>query len=241
MHVLIRHLEAATQKVGALDKEEKAVGFFKMISLASGGDKCLMIIGWIFSMITGAALPSFVLLFGEVIDTFDPSAATPEGTLKSIKTISLAFTIVGVGVWITAWLSQAFLMVFSQQVTRKTRVAYLKAILRQNIAWFDMNNPQEMGARMSREMQAIQKAIGEKMGTIIQTFSISVAGLAMAFTKGWSFSLVLFACFPPLIVSMAMLTAVMQTGFVSNMVAYSQSAGYAEQALNSMRLVAAFG
>lgn len=42
----------------------------------------------------------------------------------------------------------------------------------------------------------MQRALGEKMGTILLAVAMCIAGLTFAFTKGWSFSLVLLAVFP---------------------------------------------
>jgi len=104
-----------------------------------------------------------------------------------------------------------------------------------------MNNPQEMTAKIAKETLAIQKGLGEKLGILIMISIVSIVGLMIAFYKGWSFTLVIIGCFPPLVISMTIMTTVMQKGFIGNTIAYSQSAGYAEQALNAMRLVAAFG
>jgi len=70
---------------------------------------------------------------------------------------------------------------------------------------------------------------------------MSISGIAFAFTRGWTFAFTLLAIFPPLTISTMLLTKVMQEGFAANLRAYSQSAGYAEQALNAIRVVVAFG
>ena len=79
------------------------------------------------------------------------------------------------------------------------------------------------------------------MGTIILAFSMTVAGLAFAFTKGWSFSLVLLIAFPFLGVTTSLMAKVMAKGSQETMKAYGQSAGYADQALNAIRVVVAYG
>lgn len=130
---------------------------------------------------------------------------------------------------------------FSERVATRTRAKYVEAILRQDCSWFDTSNPSELSARVGKEILAIQKALGEKMGTIILAFAMTFAGLAFAFSKGWSFSLVLLAAFPFLGVTTSLTTKVMQSGFQENMKAYGQSAGYADQALNAIRVVVAYG
>jgi ATP-binding cassette, subfamily B (MDR/TAP), member 1 len=91
-----------------------------------------------------------------------------------------------------------------------------------------MINQSELSARLSKETAAMQRALGEKMGTIILAYSMTVAGLAFAFTKGWSFSLVLLVVFPFLGVTTSLMSKVMSAGSQANMKAYGQSAGYAD-------------
>ena len=89
----------------------------------------------------------------------------------------------------------------------------MESILKQESSWFDTSNPSELSARLGKEILAIQKALGEKMSTIVVAFAMCVAGLTFAFTKGWSFSLVLLAVFPVIVITTSLMTKVMQAGF----------------------------
>ena len=79
------------------------------------------------------------------------------------------------------------------------------------------------------------------MSTIIMAFAMTFSGLAFAFSKGWTFSLVLLASFPFIAFTTSLMTKIMQKGFQENMKAYGQSAGYADQALNAIKVVVAYG
>lgn len=84
-----------------------------------------MIIGWISAIIAGCGMPSFVFLIGDVIDSFDPSKASPQKMIDTISFMSFLFTMVGIGVWITSYIDYAFLLMFSERVAKKIRIAYL--------------------------------------------------------------------------------------------------------------------
>jgi len=58
------------------------------------------------------------------------------------------------------------------------------------------------------------------MSTIILAYSMTIAGLTFALTRGWSFSLVILASFPFLGIATSLVTKVMQGGFQENMKAY---------------------
>ena len=135
----------------------------------------------------------------------------------------------------------SFLLLFSEKVVKKTRTKYLESILKQDSSWFDTINPSELSARLSKESAAMSKALGEKMGTIILAYSMTIAGLTFSLSKGWSYSLAVMAAFPFMMLSTAFMGKVMAQGSQETMKAYGQSAGYADQALNAIRVVAAFG
>jgi ABC-type multidrug transport system fused ATPase/permease subunit len=67
----------------------------------------------------------------------------------------LEFTIIGTAIWITSYFYYALLVIMAENVGQKTRVAYLKGILQQDIEWFDQINVTELSARLSKECQAI--------------------------------------------------------------------------------------
>lgn len=84
-----------------------------------------MAIGWLAAMLAGCGMPSFVFLIGDVIDSFDPYKNTPDEMLDTISFMSFLFTMVGIGVWIFSYINYSFLLMFSERVAKKIRVAYL--------------------------------------------------------------------------------------------------------------------
>lgn len=70
---------------------------------------------------------------------------------------------------------------------------------------------------------------------------MSLMGLAIGFWQGWSLCLAMFSIAPMLFCGMGVFAHVMQKGSLVQMRAYSQSAGYAEQALSAIRIVVSFG
>jgi ABC transporter transmembrane region len=53
----------------------------------------------------------------------------------------------------------------AERIGKKTRVAYLRSILKQEVGWFESSiNVTELSSRLSKECLTIQTALGEKMG-----------------------------------------------------------------------------
>ncbi len=131
------------------------------MTFADRKDKTLIALGYTTAIITGLGLPSFTFIFGDIINSFGPNSLN---VVDKITPIAIQMTAIGGFIWLTTYLYFTFLVIMSERVGRKTRVAYLKAILQQDISWFDENNATELPARLTRECASISKALGEKMG-----------------------------------------------------------------------------
>jgi len=121
------------------------------------------------------------------------------------------------------------------------RVKYVESVLRQDISWFEDNDPQSLASKISKEASAIQVATGEKAANIFFAFTMLIAGAVISFTLGWKFALVTLALFPLLFLVMSFMMVVLQMGFKKQEKAFKKSSTLAEQALNSIKIVQAYG
>jgi len=94
-----------------------------------------------------------------------------------------------------------------------------------------------VASKISKEVAAVQRGTGEKVGNIIMSGSSFILGFFAAFYFGWKLTLILLAGLPFVLMSGVAMGAMFETGAVENMKAYAQSAGYAEQALQSVKIV----
>jgi len=99
-------------------------------------------------------MPSFVFLMGDVLDGYNPNADKLH-SLQIMGTLCIIFTGIGLGTWLFAYLFFGFMMIFSEKVTRRTRLHYLRHILNLESAFFDGHNYQEFPSKMNLEMAAI--------------------------------------------------------------------------------------
>ncbi len=97
-----------------------------LLTFADGKDKLLITLGYITAIATGAGLPSFVFIFGDIVNTFGPSQ---KDIVSQMGPISLTMIYIGLAIWATTYLYFTFLVIMSERVGKKTRVAYLKAVL----------------------------------------------------------------------------------------------------------------
>ena len=96
------------------------------------------------------------------------------------------------------------------------RIKYLESVLKQDISWFEDNDPQSLASKISKEATAIQAATGEKAANIFFAFTMLFAGAGISFILGWKFALVCLGVFPIMFMVISFLIFVLQMGFKVN-------------------------
>ena len=112
-------------------------------TFADSSDRFFWISGVVASALCGMGLPSFVFLFGDIADTFE-GGMNPDEILKAIKRVSMILSLIGCVILFGSYLFFVFLTIASERIGAKTKVAYLRSILNQDIAWFDQINTSEL-------------------------------------------------------------------------------------------------
>ena len=90
-----------------------------------------------------------------------------------------------------------------ENLTKRLRSKGFKAMLSQDMAWFDdpKNNVGALCTRLSTEAAAVQGATGARLGYVLQTVGNLGLGLIIAFIYGWALTLVILGFMPLLIVA----------------------------------------
>ena len=145
------------------------------------------------------------------------------------------------GVFVASALYIASLAVFSEGVEHKFKIDYFTKALEKDAAFYDVQNPNEMASKINKEAGAVKKGTCEKIGALNMSMASVVLGFAAAFYFGWKYSLVLLGGMPVMMTTGVMWGMAMEAGTVEQMKAYAQSAGYAEQALQSIKIVQTYG
>ena len=238
--VLLRQIESKINLEGENTSDKAAVPFGKLISLATGAEKAQLYLGWFAAFIAGACIPVLFFFLGPVFDSFNTMTDATEIRDK-IRELCGIMGIVSLCVFIFGFIQNFFLTKASATVAARMRGMYLKQVLGMESSWYDQVGYTEMASKLTKECDMIQRAIGLKQGNIIYSYGMCIAGLVVGFYKGWSLALVMLGIAPLMFTGMGVFTAVMASRSAVTMRAYCQSAGYAEQALNAIRIVTSFG
>lgn len=131
--------------------------------------------------------------------------------------------------------------IFAENIAYKTRIEYFKACLEKDAAFYDVNLPTTFASKISAETAAVQRGLGDKISKVLEGIAGFLLGFAFSFYWGWKYTLILLVVVPVMAVVGGFMGSMMEAGMVESMKAYAQSAGYAEQALNAIRVVHTYG
>ena len=169
-----------------LAKQEKT-SFFALFRYADALDDFLIFISLIGSVATGAALPAFTLFFKDLINGgFGASSLSASEVNKT----ALYFLWISLGLLVCGSISNGAMLLAAANQGSRLRRQYVKAILRQNIAWFDTQKTGEITTSIERDCSNVQGAIGEKAVLFVHNLSTFVFGIALGFWQGWQMALV---------------------------------------------------
>ncbi|XP_059085287.1 ATP-dependent translocase ABCB1-like isoform X5 [Tigriopus californicus] len=123
----------------------------------------------------------------------------------------------------------------------KIRGLFLKAILRQDIGWYDTHQTGDFASRMTEDLNKVQEGIGEKIGMFIFFATIFIASLINAFVHGWELTLVILSVMPVLVIATAIIAGSQTYLTARELKAYGKAGSVAEEVLSAVRTVVAFG
>ncbi|GMI66695.1 P-GLYCOPROTEIN 4, MULTIDRUG RESISTANCE 4, ARABIDOPSIS P-GLYCOPROTEIN 4, ATP-binding cassette B4 [Hibiscus trionum] len=222
------------------DEKTNTVPFYKLFSFADSKDILLMIIGTLAAAGNGLSMPLMTVLFGNLIDSFANNQSN-DNVIEVVSKVSLRFVYLAMGAAVAAFLQVTCWMVTGERQAARIRSLYLKTILRQDVAFFDMEtNTGEVVGRMSGDTVLIQDAMGEKVGKFSQLLSTFFGGFVIAFIKGWLLTLVMLTAIPLLVLSGGIIAIMISKMATRGQNAYAKAATIVEQTIGSIRTVASF-
>ncbi|KIW29284.1 uncharacterized protein PV07_05109 [Cladophialophora immunda] len=209
----------------------------KFIWSLNQNEQSWMTLGFVVSMGTGAGYPILAILFGNsIISLVDPSASTGGhdidfwcGMLLMLGlTILVLYMIQGMAF---AWASS--------RLIRHTRDLTFRAILRQDMAFFDVkeNASGALASMLSTEATMIAGISGATLAALLNFVVSIIAAIAVSCSFGWKLALVCTSTMPLLLACGFLRTWVM-VDLEKRTRRQTEAAGFACEAASAIRTVA---
>ncbi|KAB2042495.1 hypothetical protein ES319_D02G219900v1 [Gossypium barbadense] len=219
----------------------RAFPFYMLLRYADTLDWTLMALGTLGSIVHGMAQPVGYLLLGKALNAFGDNINDIDGMVKALEKVIpfvwyMAFATFPAGVLeIGCW------MYASERQMARLRLAFLRAMLSQEIGAFDTDiTSGKIISGMSYHMSIIQDAIGEKLGHFLSSFATFFSGILIAAICCWEVSLLTFVVAPTILVIGATYTRKMIAISATKMLYISEATSMVEQTISQVKTVFAF-
>ncbi|RGP79565.1 multidrug resistance 3 [Fusarium longipes] len=207
-------------------------------------DKVILSLSSICAIIAGALNPLVPVIYGLLVNVFNgfSNGSVEASKLRSeISTFSLYYVYLSIALFVFTYLGTLGFYFSGDRIARALRIAYLEAVIRQNMAFFDVLRPGEISNRIMSDMGILQEAITSKTSIMLSAVATFCAAFIISFIMYWKTALIL----SPFFVTMLLMFSVGGSYSVKHQKVsrqkYSHAAGIPEEAFGAIRQVAAFG
>lgn len=226
-----------------VDIPKVAVSYFKLFRYATPMDKVLIVIAIITSVAGGAVLPLMTVIFGNLSGSFGSlfQGTLTESFTSLVDRYVLYFIYLAIAEFVLIYVSTALWIYTGEHITSKVRKEYLKAILRQNIGFFDKLGSGEITTRITADTNLVQEAISEKVGLTLNGVAAFVAAFVIGFVRYWKLTLICLSTVVTIVLVMGAGGRFMSGWNKKSLEAYAKGGSVAEEVLGSIRNAVAFG
>ncbi|XP_042550095.1 bile salt export pump isoform X1 [Dipodomys spectabilis] len=214
---------------------------FRKILKANAPEWPYMLVGALSAAVNGAVTPLYALVFSQILGIF--SIPDKEEQKSQINDMCLFFVVLGCVSIFTQFLQGYTFAKSGELLTKRLRTCGFRAMLGQDIGWFDdlRNNPGSLTTRLASDATQVQGAAGSQIGTLVSSFTNITVAMIIAFLFSWKLSLVIVCFFPFLTLSGALQTR-MLTSFASQDKQALEKAGQiTSETFTNIRTVAGIG
>ncbi|XP_019068739.3 ABC transporter B family member 19 isoform X1 [Solanum lycopersicum] len=246
LHLYGNDLYDDTDKNHAVHDEEddtaapKPVGLLSLFKYSTKLDIVLLLLGCIGALINGGSLPWYSYLFGNFVNKI-ALEKDKDQMVKDVGMVCVLMTGLSVVVMVGAYLETTCWRLVGERSAHRIRTKYLRAVLRQDIGFFDTElNTGEIMHGISSDVAQIQEVMGEKMAHFVHHIFTFINGYAVGFRRSWKVSLAVFAVTPLSMFCGLAYKAIYVGLTLKEEESYRKAGSIAEQAMSSIRTVTAF-
>ncbi|KAM7266878.1 hypothetical protein ACFE04_009044 [Oxalis oulophora] len=224
-----------------MSSEDDELGFYKLFSYADRLDWSLMGLGALGSIVHGMAQPIGYLLLGKALNGYGNNLGNTSNMVDAILQIVPYVWYMALATFPAGILEIACWMYASERQLERLRLAYLRAVLSQEIGAFDTElTTGNIMSGMSNHMGIIQDAIGEKMGHFLSNVATFLSGVLIAAICCWEVALLSLLVVPLILIIGATYTKKMNTIATAKLVYLSEATSLVEQTISQIKTVFAF-
>ncbi|THG99670.1 hypothetical protein EW026_g2717 [Hermanssonia centrifuga] len=237
----------------------RPVSFTSLFRFATKGDLSLNALGLVAAAAAGAAMPLMTLLFGNLVQDFvsfgtvlaqaklgdaNAQAGLPAAAdqFKHTAANDASYLVyIGLGSFVCTF-AYMYIWVYTGEVNAKRlREHYLRAVLRQDVAYFDNVGAGEVATRIQTDTHLVQQGTSEKVPLSLSFISAFFTGMILAYIRSWKLALALTSMIPGIGITGAVMNKFVSSYKQASLKHTASAGSVAEEVISTVRTAQAFG
>ncbi|KAL3526000.1 hypothetical protein ACH5RR_014372 [Cinchona calisaya] len=222
---------------------KKMVSFWSIFMHAGGIDKLLMTLGFLGSVGAGISMPTMLLVTGKLINNIGSTSTTlTKDFTNKLNENALILCYLAAMQCVTCFVQGYCWTRTAERQASTLRARYLKAVLRQEVGYFDLHvtSTAEVIESVSNDSLIIQEVISEKVPIFLTHISMFVGAYIASFAMIWrlaivAFPFVIFLVIPGLMYGRALMSIARKMREE-----YNKAGMIVEQSIYSVRTIYSF-
>ncbi|KAH7885321.1 P-loop containing nucleoside triphosphate hydrolase protein [Phlebopus sp. FC_14] len=253
----------------AIETEASAVPpipFTSLFRYSTRSELFLNAIGLVAAAAAGAAQPLMSLLFGNLTQDFVSfgtaeqiyfqavAAGNANQTAEALQALEAAaaefrhsaaadasYLLKGLGMFVCTYVYM-YIWVYTGEVNAKRiREHYLRAILRQDIAYFDNVGAGEVATRIQTDTHLVQQGMSEKVALVLNFICAFLTGFILAYARSWRLALAMSSILPCIGITGGVMNKFVSKYMQLSLKHVAEGGTVAEEVISTVRTAQAFG
>nr|XP_054931712.1 ATP-dependent translocase ABCB1-like isoform X2 [Dermacentor andersoni] len=238
--------------ISKFEEEAEPAPFLQLFKYSSFKDRAFTAIGCAVAVVTGFAMPTLIVLMGHLLRKFIVFQSVAGelcgnqrltiGRFQSeAKEIAGHMALVGLAMLLSNVVIVGSLGMSATKQSSRIRYYFMRAILHQEVAWFDTHTAGDVAGRITADLEKIHDGLGEKIGMCLFFLSTASASLISALWHGWQLTLVLLALVPCLVLITTVIAKTQSKLEAEESAEYRYAGSVALEAITFIKTVIAYG
>jgi ATP-binding cassette subfamily B (MDR/TAP) protein 1 len=142
--------------------------------------------------------------------------------------------------FVTVYIHSVCISIAAIRTTKALRIDFIKHVLRQNIAYFDMDSVASVTTQATTNGNNVNTGISEKLTLIVQSLSTFIAAFAVAFAVQWKLTFITICIVPTIVIAVGICVGFVTKYDGQQLAIYSRAGLLAEEVFSTVRTVHAF-
>ncbi|KAK0464466.1 P-loop containing nucleoside triphosphate hydrolase protein [Desarmillaria tabescens] len=154
---------------------------------------------------------------------------------------ALYLVVIGIGLFACTYLYMYVWVYTAEANAKRIRERYLRAVLRQDIPFFDKVGAGEVATRIQTDTHLVQQGMSEKVALVVTFLSAFVTGFILAYIRSWRLALALTSLLPCIGITGAVMNKAISKYMQLSLKHIADAGSIAEEVISTIRTAQAFG